>query len=55
MARVPIIKPDNVEDPEIQGIFAWVTEMEGSVPNHFYVERVLQSQAGCNQSAVGAG
>ena len=24
-------------DPAVKGIFAWVTEMEGSVPNHFYV------------------
>lgn len=38
MARVKIAKPDAVTDPEVAGIFAWVTEMEGSVPNHFYVE-----------------
>ena len=38
MARVQIVNPDNMDDPEVQGIFAWVTEMEGSVPNHFYVE-----------------
>lgn len=38
MARVPIIKPDNVDDPAVAGIFEWVTQMEGSVPNHFYVE-----------------
>ena len=38
MARVKIIKPDVVTDPAVQEIFAWVTEMEGSVPNHFYVE-----------------
>jgi len=38
MARVKIVKPESVEDPVIRDIFAWVTEMEGSVPNHFYVE-----------------
>ena len=38
MARVAIIKPDTVEDPVIQEIFAWVTQMESAVPNHFYVE-----------------
>jgi len=38
MARVRMAKPENITDPEIQGIFDWVTEMEGSVPNHFYVE-----------------
>lgn len=38
MARVSIAKPESIDDPEVEGIFAWVTEMEGSVPNHFYVE-----------------
>lgn len=38
MARVKIAKPDHVDDPAVAGIFEWVTEMEGSVPNHFYVE-----------------
>ena len=38
MARVALPKPDKITDPAIQGIFAWVTEMEGSVPNHFFVE-----------------
>lgn len=38
MARVKIVKPEFVEDPEIRGIFDWVTKMEGAVPNHFYVE-----------------
>ena len=38
MARVSIAKPASIDDPEIEGILAWVTEMEGSVPNHFYVE-----------------
>jgi len=27
-----------VEDPVVGAIFDWVTQMEGSVPNHFYVE-----------------
>jgi uncharacterized peroxidase-related enzyme len=38
MARVKIVKPDSVDDPAIAGIFEWVTQMEGSVPNHFFVE-----------------
>ena len=38
MARVKIVKPDKVDDPAIAGIFDWVTQMEGAVPNHFYVE-----------------
>jgi len=38
MARVAIAKPDKVDDPAVAAIFDWVTEMEGSVPNHFYVE-----------------
>ncbi|NOX52600.1 MAG: carboxymuconolactone decarboxylase family protein [Gammaproteobacteria bacterium] len=38
MARVRLAKPDNITDAEVQGIFDWVTEMEGTVPNHFYVE-----------------
>jgi len=38
MARVKLVKPENVEDPQIRGIFDWVTGMEGAVPNHFYVE-----------------
>ena len=38
MVRVKIAKPDSVEDPAVAGIFEWVTQMEGSVPNHFYVE-----------------
>jgi uncharacterized peroxidase-related enzyme len=38
MARVRIARPDRIEDPAVQAIFDWVTEMEGSVPNHFYVE-----------------
>ena len=38
MTRVALPKPEQITDPAIEGIFAWVTEMEGSVPNHFYVE-----------------
>lgn len=38
MARVKIAKPEKVEDPVVGAIFDWVTQMEGSVPNHFYVE-----------------
>lgn len=38
MARVKIVKPESTEDPIIGEIFSWVTEMEGAVPNHFYVE-----------------
>ena len=38
MARVALPKPEQITDPAVAGIFAWVTEMEGSVPNHFYVE-----------------
>jgi uncharacterized peroxidase-related enzyme len=38
VARVKIVKPQNVDDPVIHEIFAWVTQMEGAVPNHFYLE-----------------
>ena len=38
MARVALPKHEQITDPAVEGIFAWVTEMEGSVPNHFYVE-----------------
>lgn len=38
MARVRIVKPEKVGDPAIREIFDWVTQMEGKVPNHFYVE-----------------
>ena len=38
MARVALSKPKDITDPAVEGIFAWVTEVEGSVPNHFYVE-----------------
>ena len=38
MARVELLDPRESDDREIQEICDWVTEMEGSVPNHFYVE-----------------
>jgi uncharacterized peroxidase-related enzyme len=38
MARVPIVKLEEVTDPDVKNIFAWVTEMEGMVPNHFHIE-----------------
>ena len=38
MARLPLVDIEKVTDPEILGIFASVTEMEGKVPNHFAVE-----------------
>ena len=38
MARVALIKPDSTDDPVIEEIFSWVTQMEGAVPNHFFVE-----------------
>jgi uncharacterized peroxidase-related enzyme len=38
MARVQIVKPDSVDNPIIEELFNWVTDMEGDVPNHFYVE-----------------
>ena len=38
MARVAITKPRNIDDPVISEIFDWVTDVEGAVPNHFYVE-----------------
>ena len=38
VARVTLAKPETVDDPAVAGIFEWVTHMEGSVPNHFYVE-----------------
>lgn len=38
MARVKMIEPATGNDPVIDGICAWVTEMEGAVPNHFRVE-----------------
>ncbi len=33
LSRVPLIKPENNDDPVINEMFAWVTEVEGDVPN----------------------
>ena len=38
MARVRIAKSKKVDDPVVCEMFDWVTQMEGKVPNHFYVE-----------------
>ncbi len=38
MARIPLIKPEKLSDPAIAEIFQWVTQVEGAVPNHFFVE-----------------
>ena len=38
MARLAIKKPETLDDPLIREIFSWVTDMEGEVPNHFYIE-----------------
>jgi uncharacterized peroxidase-related enzyme len=38
VARVRIAKSEKVDDPIVREIFDWVTQMEGAVPNHFYVE-----------------
>lgn len=38
MARVKTWSPEDADDPIIKEIFAWVTEMEGDVPNHFNIE-----------------
>lgn len=38
MARVPQLSTDSVDDPVIEAILAWVTDMESAVPNHFRVE-----------------
>lgn len=38
MARVGIVIPPPRSDLEIEGIFNWARQMEGTIPNHFYVE-----------------
>ena len=38
MAFVKIVKPEMVDDPVVREIFDWVTQMEGAIPNHFFVE-----------------
>ncbi|MGM0592486.1 MAG: carboxymuconolactone decarboxylase family protein [Halobacteriota archaeon] len=35
---MPITEPESTDDPAVQEIFEWVTDMEGNVPNHFYLE-----------------
>ena len=53
MARVPIVRPEKLDDPVIQEIFSWVTQMEGEVPNHFLVEmnfpEFLKAKLGATQ------
>jgi uncharacterized peroxidase-related enzyme len=53
MARVAIVKPEQVDDPAIREIFEWVTTVEGAVPNHFYVEmnfpEFLKAKLGATQ------
>lgn len=54
MARVKIFGPEDATDEIIDEIFAWVTEMEGDVPNHFYVEmnfpELLKAKLGCTKT-----
>ncbi|MEP5757887.1 MAG: hypothetical protein ABJ327_00990 [Litoreibacter sp.] len=38
MAYVKTWSPSDTDDPILNEIFAWVTEMEGDVPNHFNIE-----------------
>lgn len=38
MARVELLDPRQSDDSEIREICDWVTEMEGAVPNHFFIE-----------------
>ena len=38
MARGQLVKPDRIDDPMVEAIFGWVTQMESAVPNHFYLE-----------------
>lgn len=38
MARVALVRGEADRDPVIAEIFAWVTRMEGAVPNHFLLE-----------------
>jgi hypothetical protein len=30
-ARVELVKPDQIDDPVIQAIFGWVTQMESAM------------------------
>lgn len=38
MARVPLIKHEDTDDPVVRELFDWVTDVEGAVPNHFFLE-----------------
>lgn len=38
MARVKLWAPEDSDDAIVNEIFAWVTQMEGDVPNHFLLE-----------------
>jgi len=38
VTRVKLVEPAGSNDPAVEEICAWVTEMEGAVPNHFRVE-----------------
>ncbi len=39
MARIKLVDPEEFDDdPVIKAICAWVTEMEGHIPNHFKME-----------------
>jgi hypothetical protein len=38
MTRVAMIDPETNSDPQISEILAWITEVEGAVPNHFKAE-----------------
>jgi uncharacterized peroxidase-related enzyme len=37
MARIPYV-PEQSDDPRVQELLDWVTEIEGHVPNHFRLE-----------------
>ena len=37
MARIPYV-PEQSDDPKVQELLDWVTEIEGHVPNHFRLE-----------------
>jgi uncharacterized peroxidase-related enzyme len=53
MARVALVKPQRVDDPIIREILEWVTQAEGAIPNHFYVEmnfpELFKAKLGCTR------
>jgi uncharacterized peroxidase-related enzyme len=53
MARLPLIRPESVQDPVIRAIFDWVISVEGAVPNHFLLElnfpEFLKAKLGATQ------